>query len=319
MNSLRRQLINARARGWGWVHRPDRVIRRRGSGSNPNDVRTYPSTWHWRRQVPYLGGWSHADYFVVQDVVGDDFLAFTGPKVFCVKEPPVLLPATTLAYLEQPGVRAHCYLFDDPDITRRMFYPTLVKDPGVFASRLEASVAVRRPRRCCFVNRWTRDFERSLIGERLRYLQAFGMDVDIYGGAPRGGVANGWLAYPNYHGAAADKRATIAGYDFIIAFENSDFDGYITEKIVDALVAGTIPLYQGGGRYLAESVPGDCFIDCRGQDAEAIHQRVMAMDFDEVVAYREAGVRFLRSAAAQRFTRSYWTEGVLERWREQEA
>jgi hypothetical protein len=45
--------------------------------------------------------------------------------------------------------------------------------------------------------------------------------------------------------AVADKKAFQKDYKFSIAFENSSTPGYSTEKIVDAYVAGTVPIYWG--------------------------------------------------------------------------
>ena len=42
-----------------------------------------------------------------------------------------------------------------------------------------------------------------------------------------------------------DKIEFLSHYKFSIAMENSDGDGYISEKIVDSLQAGTIPIYFG--------------------------------------------------------------------------
>ena len=42
-----------------------------------------------------------------------------------------------------------------------------------------------------------------------------------------------------------NKREFLSSYKFSIAMENSEGDGYISEKIVDAFLAGTIPIYYG--------------------------------------------------------------------------
>ena len=42
-----------------------------------------------------------------------------------------------------------------------------------------------------------------------------------------------------------DKIAFLSSYKFSIAMENSNGDGYISEKIIDSLMAGTIPIYYG--------------------------------------------------------------------------
>ena len=46
---------------------------------------------------------------------------------------------------------------------------------------------------------------------------------------------------------ADDKIAFLAQYKFNICFENSCTEGYITEKIIDAKKANSVPIYWGGG------------------------------------------------------------------------
>lgn len=43
----------------------------------------------------------------------------------------------------------------------------------------------------------------------------------------------------------ADKWEGLAPYRYSIAFENSVFDGYFTEKLADPIMAGCLPLYHG--------------------------------------------------------------------------
>lgn len=50
-------------------------------------------------------------------------------------------------------------------------------------------------------------------------------------------------------------------YKFSLAFENSKYDGYITEKIIDAFAAGTIPIYWGAEDIIKEFNP-KAFINC---------------------------------------------------------
>ena len=42
-----------------------------------------------------------------------------------------------------------------------------------------------------------------------------------------------------------NKFEFFGSYKFTIAMENSEGDGYISEKIVDSFLAGTIPIYYG--------------------------------------------------------------------------
>ena len=49
----------------------------------------------------------------------------------------------------------------------------------------------------------------------------------------------------NVGGPVADKLEFLSHYKFSICFENSKTQGYISEKLVDAFEAGTIPIYFG--------------------------------------------------------------------------
>ena len=49
-------------------------------------------------------------------------------------------------------------------------------------------------------------------------------------------------------GAQQEKIEALKNYKFNIAFENSYHDGYITEKVLEPLGAGCIPLYYGGSK-----------------------------------------------------------------------
>jgi len=50
----------------------------------------------------------------------------------------------------------------------------------------------------------------------------------------------------------SDKLGFLSQFKFTIAFENSSDPGYTTEKIVDPLLAGSIPIYWGNPRVLEE-------------------------------------------------------------------
>lgn len=49
----------------------------------------------------------------------------------------------------------------------------------------------------------------------------------------------------NNNKAVINKIEFLSDYKFSIAMENSNGDGYLTEKIVDSFIAGTIPIYFG--------------------------------------------------------------------------
>ena len=58
-------------------------------------------------------------------------------------------------------------------------------------------------------------------------------------------VDSGGRHLNNVGGPVPDKLAFLKPYKFSIAFENSSYPGYATEKLSEAMVSGTIPIYWG--------------------------------------------------------------------------
>ena len=56
----------------------------------------------------------------------------------------------------------------------------------------------------------------------------------------------------NVGGIVKDKIKFLSSYKFSIAMENTNGDGYVTEKIIDSFLSGTIPIYYGN--YMVEEL-----------------------------------------------------------------
>ena len=67
--------------------------------------------------------------------------------------------------------------------------------------------------------------------EAIYELRRLGVEVDCYGSQTR---------------PVTNKLDTLKQYRYNLCFENSFSPGYVTEKIVDAFMAGSYPLYLGG-------------------------------------------------------------------------
>ena len=85
----------------------------------------------------------------------------------------------------------------------------------------------------------------------------------------------------NVGGKVKDKIEFLSSYKFSIAMENSNGDGYISEKIVESLIAGTIPIYYGS--YLIdEYINPRVFILIKGEkDIESKIEYIKKIDRDE--------------------------------------
>ena len=70
--------------------------------------------------------------------------------------------------------------------------------------------------------------------------------------------------YKNNVGPIKDKITFLSSYKFSIAMENTEGDGYISEKIIDSFIAGTIPIYYGD-YMIDEYINPKAFILIRGE------------------------------------------------------
>jgi len=67
--------------------------------------------------------------------------------------------------------------------------------------------------------------------EAINELKKAGIPVDCFGSQTR---------------PVSDKVKTLSQYRYSLCFENTFTPGYVTEKIIDSFLAGSIPLYWGG-------------------------------------------------------------------------
>lgn len=79
----------------------------------------------------------------------------------------------------------------------------------------------------------------------------------------------------NWH---SSKIGFLSKYKFTIAFENSNRDGYMTEKLLDPLLAGSVPIYWGSEGNVAP-FDKDCMICAYDYpDVESLIARIREVD-----------------------------------------
>lgn len=82
----------------------------------------------------------------------------------------------------------------------------------------------------------------------------------------------------NIGGAVKDKFAFQFKHKFSIAFENTSYDGYTTEKIVEAFAANTIPIYWGDPR-IDQDFNNNAFVNCHQyKNIDEVVQRIKEID-----------------------------------------
>lgn len=183
-----------------------------------------------------------------------------------------------------------------------------IRHPRFSAYKLREAWKANRARRG---NDW---LSTELYVDRLESIRHFGTTegFDLYGrgwSEPTSGADAVTRAaiQRSYRGEipALDKLEVLERHKFCLCFENCAFPGYITEKIFDCLVAGTIPVYLGAPD-IAEYVPADTYIDFREFAGYAeLEGYLRNMSASAAGAYREAARAFLSSAVAVRFTEEH--------------
>lgn len=152
----------------------------------------------------------------------------------------------------------------------------------------------------------------ELYSERRRAVAAAEQllpdQFDLYGWA--------WDKLPvvprSYRGAVANTSETMSRYRFAFCFENNcNQRGYVTEKIMECLLGGCVPIYLGAPN-IAEYVDPKAFIDMRrfgGYEALIDYLlRVDAVAHEEMVG---AGREYLESESFRQFTTPAFVEQML--------
>ena len=123
--------------------------------------------------------------------------------------------------------------------------------------------------------------------------------------------------FSTYRGRAGDKLETLSRYKFNLCYENnSGTVGRITEKIFNAIKAGTVPVYWGSKdieKYVDEGV----FIDRRKfVDDESLALFLTKITESEYEKYMEAGQRYMKSEKYTKFLSDSFCDRMIEILRE---
>lgn len=112
-------------------------------------------------------------------------------------------------------------------------------------------------------------------------------------------------------GLCDDKHELLSNYRFTIAYENTAYPGYVTEKVIDALVASSIPVYLGAPD-ITSQLPAAAFIDARNFGSpQEIAEYMESMTEAKAGEMIEAGREFLHSGAGQRYSYEGFGEWIF--------
>jgi hypothetical protein len=153
---------------------------------------------------------------------------------------------------------------DEPRAIRFPYYAQVLPGLGSLVGRRVPSAAdLDRPEFCSFVASNPRGPERNTFFRRLYARQK----VDSAG------------RHFNTTGERlADKHSFLRRYRMNLAFENTRSPGYVTEKLVEPLLAGCIPIYWGAPDVYRDFNPG-CMINVADfPDFDSAIEHILAVD-----------------------------------------
>ncbi|MFM8872384.1 MAG: glycosyltransferase family 10 domain-containing protein, partial [Phycisphaerales bacterium] len=198
-----------------------------------------------------------------------------------------------LTSLHRPGDPRHfripefLYAIDSPD--------ALVRPSG-----FDAAAEARTKRHfCSFVVSNPRGRERNALFHALD---------------ARRGVRSGGRHYNNVGGPVRDKRAFVAECRFAICFENTEASGYTTEKLTDAFLARTVPIYWGNPDVAHDFDPRSMVLAYDFPSPEALADKVLALDRDESAYAACLAASPLRGNAVGPDLRLDGLDAVLHGW-----
>lgn len=122
------------------------------------------------------------------------------------------------------------------------------------------------------------------------------------------------VSYPNCVANGTNQKLdVISNYRFTISVENyRGNEDYISEKIFDPLIAGSVPVYLGDNR-IAEVVPKGVFVDVRDfANQESLLKYISNCSEEDWGVYYNKGQEFLKSEKAKDFSTDVFIQKMNE-------
>jgi len=126
-------------------------------------------------------------------------------------------------------------------------------------------------------------------------------------------IWQGFQKFSSYRGVIDRKHWVLSRYKYSLCFENDlAAPGYITEKIFDCLISGTIPVYLGAGN-IEQYIPKDCYIDMRTFPGfPELYTYLLEYRESDFLRTQDAGQRFIRSDAFAKWRSKYVFQDIAD-------
>jgi hypothetical protein len=131
----------------------------------------------------------------------------------------------------------------------------------------------RKTKFCCFLYSNPRPQERILFFEELSKYK----HVDS-GGLVRNNMGKSVPKPPME--LTSEKLIFIRDYKFVVAFENTSYPGYVTEKLTDPMFVNSMPIYWGCPR-VGEEFNTRSFVNATGRSFKDVIEEIVELDSDD--------------------------------------
>ena len=205
--------------------------------------------------------------FIICSCYGCEYLKWTQPRIYYTGEnfrPPYRFIDYSFSFdwpITERNYRLPYYRLNE-------YYEEIKKDrivPPDYEEREFCSFLVSNPR----------------AKERIRMLD----QLSTYKKVDSGGKVRNNIGR-HIGNALEDKLDWMKEYKFALVFENSSFPGYTTEKLIEALLCGTIPIYWGNP-LVSEDFNTEAFINVHDfPDFASVVEQVQKVDQDPELAKR---------------------------------
>jgi len=114
-----------------------------------------------------------------------------------------------------------------------------------------------------------------------------------------------------FHGRTQNQFQTFSEHKFTFAMENSCFRGYVTEKPIQAMCCGSIPIYLGAPD-VDYYLPENSYIDFRKYTIEELCAKLLTMSEDEYFKRRLTMNKFVSSNQADSFSSYTFAKKIVK-------
>jgi len=157
----------------------------------------------------------------------------------------------------------------------------------------------------------------ELYKERLEIIEHFAeKEFDLYGIGWNTPILGGTkklhdAVSASYRGPVQNKIEVLSQYKFTFAFENTISPGYVTEKIFDAMFAGSVPIYFGAPD-ITDFVHKNAFIDmCDFKNYDELEFYLRTVTEERYKEYIDAINMYIQSSEYERFSQESFAKKIL--------